>query len=302
MSQHLKHTCVAILAAVVSLGARGSSSQFPAAPSDPRSVGLKVELTESDSAAGETPAFRITIRNEGPDPVLLNGGSMLGNGKQIWSSMECAFRNSTGQDLPLHLHWRVSAVGGRIYFLGLPLRPGDEHSILVSPRDYYVLVEKPLPIDTYELRCSYRGQQSEFRDRTQLPRCWEGYATAAPVRFDVRGAVPEILPAAEELTGQPAKQRVAPDGRGESRAAAGECGSLACPVRLAVEAGRGYNVITCLPRPGSSASATLKASGFRAHSSNKPICPRKSNCRHSRADLSCVPRGGHGRGGPTRRE
>jgi hypothetical protein len=196
MSQHLRYTCVAILAAVVSLGARSAPRQFPVA----RSVGLKVELTRPEIPAGETPAFRLLLRNEGADPLLLNGGSMLGNGKQIWSSIACAFRNPAGEELPLHLHWRVAAVGGRIYFLGLPLRSGDEHSILVSPGDYYVQVGTPLAAGTYELRCSYRGQQSEYRDRTQLPLCWEGYAVAPPVTFEVRGAIMEDVSAVDGIT------------------------------------------------------------------------------------------------------
>lgn len=152
-------------------------------------VRIQIELAQAEFMEGEGPSFRLALRNMGDGNVLLNGGSMLGNAQQIWSSIECAFRNSEAQSVPLLLHWGVSHVGGRVYFLGLPLRPDAVYSIPVTPRDYLVNGGKPLSPGTYALQCSYTGSQSPYRP-TQLPACWEGRAVSQPVRVMVTPVTP----------------------------------------------------------------------------------------------------------------
>lgn len=183
-------TCAVLTAAAGSADSGGSHGPMQVGAETTGPVRLQIELAQAEFIEGENPSFSLSLRNMGDGNVLLNGGSMLGTGQQSWSSIECAFHASEERSVPLSLHWGVSHVGGRIYFLGLPLRPHAVYSIPVTPRDYFVNVGKPLSPGTYALQCSYTGSQSPYRDPTQLPPCWEGRAVSQPVRVMVRPATP----------------------------------------------------------------------------------------------------------------
>lgn len=150
-----------------------------------RASGLEVvvETAQSVVRAGDGVRFTVALRNTGSAPLLLNGGALLGNGQQVWSAVTCDFMPAAGPLVPLRLHWQVGGVAGRLYFLGVPLRPGDAHTLNVTPKDYYLAA--PLQPGRYELRCTFTGKQSTIRDETQLPACWEGVATskAAPIQI-----------------------------------------------------------------------------------------------------------------------
>ena len=148
-------------------------------------VQLVVDMGSQRYPVGENPTFTISLRNSGQDNLLLNGGELLGNGAEIWSSIECGFQAGDGRRLPLGLGWGVPGVAGRVYFLGLPLRPGSMYSISVTPRDYDLGKFERLAAGTYELTCTYTGRPSGYRDPTQLPPCWEGVITSNAARVEV---------------------------------------------------------------------------------------------------------------------
>jgi hypothetical protein len=154
----------------------------PATSADLR---LLVELNVQRYSVGENPSFRVSVHNSGKENLLLNGGELLGNGAEIWSSISCEFQTSTGQRLPLSLGWGVPRVGGRIYFLGVPLRPSSTYTVVVTPKDYYVPKIEHLAVGVYDLSCTYAGAQSVYRDSTQLPRCWEGVVTSNTARVEI---------------------------------------------------------------------------------------------------------------------
>lgn len=190
-AQFVAYATCAVVAGAVSADSAGSYGPMQVGaqpPTDP--VRLQLELVQPEVTEGENPSFSLSLRNLGEGGLLLNGGYMLGNGQQSWSSIECAFHNREGQSVPLSLHWGVSHVGGRIYFLGLPLRPDAVYSIPVTPRDYFVSVGKPLSPGMYALQCSYTGSPSPSRESTQLPACWEGRAVSQSVHVMVRPAKP----------------------------------------------------------------------------------------------------------------
>jgi hypothetical protein len=130
--------------------------------------------------------FQVTLRNTGSAPLLLNGGALLGNGRQGWSAVTCDLRSAAGTVVPLGLHWQMGGVAGRVYFLGVPLRPGDSHTLTVTPADYHVGTQ--VQPGRYELRCTFTGKPSEFRDATQLPAAWEGVATSTAVPITLGAA------------------------------------------------------------------------------------------------------------------
>jgi hypothetical protein len=148
-------------------------------------VQLLVQLNAQRYSFGENPSFRISLRNSGKENLLLNGGELLGNGSEIWSSIICELQTPTGQRLPLSLGWGVPGVAGRIYFLGVPLRSGSAYTVSVTPKDYYIAKSERLAVGIYDLACTYTGAQSMYRDSTQLPPCWEGVATSNTVRVEI---------------------------------------------------------------------------------------------------------------------
>jgi hypothetical protein len=161
------------------------SQEQAATPAASGGVQLLVQLDAQRYSAGENPSFRISLRNSGKENLLLNGGELLGNGAEIWSSITCEFHTSTGQRLPLSLGWGVPGVAGRIYFLGVPLRSGSVYTVSVTPKDYYVAKSERLAVGVYDLACTYTGAQSMYRDSTQLPPCWEGVVTSNTARVEI---------------------------------------------------------------------------------------------------------------------
>jgi hypothetical protein len=149
---------------------------------------LAVELGAPRYRVGENPSFTISLRNSGNANLLLNGGELLGNGAEIWSTITCEFQAVGGHRLPLSLSWGVPGVAGRIYFLGVPLRAGSAYTVSVMPTDYYVGTRERLPAGMYALACTYTGMQSNYRDATQLPRCWDGQITSNIARVEVTEA------------------------------------------------------------------------------------------------------------------
>jgi hypothetical protein len=146
---------------------------------------LVVDVDAQRYRVGENPSFKISFRNSGKENLLLNGGELLGNGAEMWTTIKCEFQAAGAQPRPLSLGWGVPAVAGRIYFLGVPLRPGSAYTLSVMARDYYVGKSGRLAVGIYELGCTYTGAQSSNRDSTQLPPCWEGVATSNTARVEV---------------------------------------------------------------------------------------------------------------------
>jgi len=163
-----------------------SGTALRTAPVTQTRLEVVVEAARSTVSLTDGVGFHVALRNIGTAPLLLNAGVLLGNGQQIWSAVTCTLRPGVGAPVPLGLTWQVSGVAGRLYFLGVPLRPGDSHSVTVTPADYHLAT--PLQPGRYELRCTVTGTQSTIRDATQLPACWEGVAASAPVFIQITAA------------------------------------------------------------------------------------------------------------------
>jgi hypothetical protein len=146
---------------------------------------LRVETPKMGFKSSEGVSFTVSFHNDGTTNVLLNGGKLLGNGAQIWDSVTAELKTEDGQRIPMTLGWQVPGIGGRIYFLGVPLRPGGSFALPVGARDYYVGTGERLKPGKYEVCFVYRGQQSEYRDSTQMPACWEGEARSNTLKFEV---------------------------------------------------------------------------------------------------------------------
>lgn len=146
---------------------------------------LSIETSKPLVQRAEGLAFTIMFKNNSPTNLLLNGGELLGNGAQIWSSLAAELKSENGQTIPIRLSWGVPGVAGRVYFLGVPLRPGSSYRLPVNARDYLVGTGERLAPGKYALRCVYRGRQSSHRDLTQMPGCWEGELHSNVLRFEV---------------------------------------------------------------------------------------------------------------------
>jgi hypothetical protein len=154
-------------------------------------LGLTIETPRNRVKASDGVSFIITFHNQSADHptfdnnLLLNGGELLGNGAQIWSSVEAELKSAAGERIPMALHWGVPGIAGRIYFLGVPLRAGGSYALPVRPRDYLIGSGDPLTPGKYEIRCVYHGRQSPDREPAQMPPCWEGEVWSNTLKFEV---------------------------------------------------------------------------------------------------------------------
>lgn len=124
-------------------------------------------------------AFRIVLRNVSNEPLLLNGGGILGNGRHAWS-IECTVQPAQGRPVRLGLHWQMGGVAGRVYPLTVALGPGDSHAIEVTPDDYFQA--SALPTGSLTLQCRFTGRPT---DPVEWPTTWTGNAVSAPVRVEL---------------------------------------------------------------------------------------------------------------------
>lgn len=188
---HTSKLFAVVVAAMLAIAHRDSHAAMPRGLSQTdrqvssAGVQIVVEVAKNTYRSGQDPSFTISLRNSGRQNLLLNGGELLGNGQEIWSSLTCEFRDSGERRVPLKMSWGVSHVGGRIYFLGVPLRAGSSYTIGVTPRDYFLGKGEHLQAGVYGLACTYSGAQSAFRDATQLPACWEGVVTSNAARVEI---------------------------------------------------------------------------------------------------------------------
>jgi len=155
---------------------------------------LTIETSKAISKSSDGVSFVITFHNTNTDKtasnnsannLLLNGGELLGNGSQMWSSLKAELKSEAGQQIPMSLGWGVPGVAGRIYFLGVPLRAGSSYKLPVNTSDYHIGTGERLKPGKYEIRFIYRGRQSDRRDSTQLPACWEGEVASNTLKFEV---------------------------------------------------------------------------------------------------------------------
>jgi hypothetical protein len=148
---------------------------------------LTMEASKGSGKNSEGISFTLVFHNNGTNNLLLDAGQMLGNGAQLWESLQAELNDEAGQKIPVALHWGAPAVAGRIYFLGIPLRAGSSYKLLVTPNDYYVGSGERLKPAKYEIRFVYHGRQSSFRDATQMPACWEGEVYSNALKVEVPG-------------------------------------------------------------------------------------------------------------------
>lgn len=145
---------------------------------------LTIETDEGIIDSSETVSFTICFRNVSTNNLLLNGGVLLGNGNQVWSSLKTELKNESGQQIPMTLGME-GPVTGQAGFLGVPLSAGSSYKLLVSVRDHPAGSTAHLKPGKYEILCTYHGQQSPYRDSTPLPACWEGKVQSNILRIKV---------------------------------------------------------------------------------------------------------------------
>ena len=148
-------------------------SEEPPTTNSSAALELTLETPKNVFRTSEGVSFVVNFHNHTSTNLLLNGGALLGNGAQIWSSLEAELKSESGQRIPMTLGLGIP-VAGRIYFLGVPLRAGSSYKLFVGARDYFAGAGGVLRAGKYELRCIYHGRQSPYRDSTQMPGCWEG--------------------------------------------------------------------------------------------------------------------------------
>lgn len=141
----------AALALVAALGAAHVAAQEPQGPAE---VQLELHTSRQVLQVGEKIDFAITVRNIGTRPLLLNGGGTLPDGQQIWAAVSCRLAHPERGFVPLMLRWG-GPVKGRVDFLGIPLEPGDSHTLPVESSKYSYGLPKRVQAGHYFLSCTF---------------------------------------------------------------------------------------------------------------------------------------------------
>ena len=154
------------------------SAQEPQVPPD---VQVELQAIRDVLPVAEKIEFQITIRNIGVRPVLLNGGGILPNGDQIWAAVTCHLRHQERGFIPLMLRWGNPVMNGPD-FLGLPLRPGDSHTLRITRNDYSYLLPDRLQPGQYDLACTFISRPwTDDSNRLEVSR---GVWNAKPLRIE----------------------------------------------------------------------------------------------------------------------
>lgn len=146
-------------------------------------------------------SFTAVLKNKGSQDLLLNGGDLLGNGKEMWTALAAEIKGKAGGWRPFHLGWGQAGVAGRMLSLPLPLRAGATHELPVGAHDWFLDDTPRLRPGVYEIRAVFH-QRHPSEDIMYLPYTPDGEARSSAVRVEVRPDPPKYF-ATWGLTGDP---------------------------------------------------------------------------------------------------
>jgi hypothetical protein len=154
--------------------------------------GLELTIVPESIQAGESPKFRVELRNVGAKDLLLNVGSMFagpsGNAQyQIPDAIELSLIDESGKSMRINPLSRATSAefAGRIDAMVVPLPAGCVFSI--TDVDYYLPSQRP---GTYFLEASFTGKSvqrpnGDMMGITLLPY-WTGSVTSNRQEFRLK--------------------------------------------------------------------------------------------------------------------
>jgi len=101
------------------------------------SLRISIYPDRTESRKSKVQNFRVELSNEGRDDLILNLGSMIGNGrKQYASKIGLSLTDAGGKSRRLEL-MPAGIVGGRVDPMIVPLPAGATFSVLVDLEEYW---------------------------------------------------------------------------------------------------------------------------------------------------------------------
>ncbi len=151
---------------------------------------LVMQTRKSYYTTDDAITFSVSLHNGSDRDELLYGGTVLGNGIQMWDSLQCQLIDNRQQRIRVVLHWGVSIVSGTLDPFSVPLKAGATYTLVIAPRDYYFefgeyslpRYSEDLPPGSYQIGCTYTSRQPDRRAPYQL---WKGAVKSELVSFEV---------------------------------------------------------------------------------------------------------------------
>ncbi len=182
------------LIAIALLSTFGVDNQVPpglpaaeSAEADGLALSIRANSPESSGAL----RLHVTMENMGQEDILLNLGTMLGNGRiQRPDAIRLLLVDGTGDRRELHYaDPDVPGVAGRIDDYAVPLRAGSTHSIALELRDFWCPTTKEhaidLPPGTYEVRAQFTGTGSQHDGGIPSLPYWTGTLESQAVLIEI---------------------------------------------------------------------------------------------------------------------
>jgi len=135
-----------------------------------------------------------SLINSGSQPLILNVGMMLANGRQQFAE-RVQLQLTTPEGRLLHLRMRgPPAIAGRVDYMIVPLPPGASYSLQLDLNQYCAPQEEVWRLDlhrgTYTLRAEYTGV-GVSRTNLDMPGislmpCWTGTIHSEVLNFTLK--------------------------------------------------------------------------------------------------------------------
>jgi hypothetical protein len=179
------------IALLTTIGANNQVSPSPLAAESAEADGLALSMRANSPGSSGALRLDVTLENTGQKDILLNLGTMLGNGRiQRHEAIRLLVVDWTGDRRVLHYaDPDVPGVAGRIDDYAVPLRAGSTHSVALEIRDFWCPATKEhaivLPPGAYEVRAQFEGAGAQHDGGMPSPPYWTGTLESGAVLIKI---------------------------------------------------------------------------------------------------------------------
>jgi hypothetical protein len=185
--------CVVLLSALAA--PLSTSAQAPAGPVGAfggavNGLQLRITPVTPDSGAPADVKFDVALQNTGDSNFVLNLGTMLGNGLEMWpDAIRLMLTDPAGQSRELHYRSATGVVAGRIDDYLVALRGHSVYTLRLSLADYTRGVDVKIAPGRYKIAAQLAGRRATGvnvdMQGVALLNFWSGVVHSNIAEFDV---------------------------------------------------------------------------------------------------------------------
>jgi len=175
------------------IGANNQVSPSPLAAESAEADGLALSIRANSPESSGALRLDVTLENTGQKDILLNLGTMLGNGRiQRPEAIRLLVVDGTGSQRELHYADKdVPGVAGRMDDYPVPLRTGSTYSVALELGDFWCPTTNEHAIvllpGTYEVRAQITGTGSQHDGGIPSLPFWTGTLESGAIVVKIGG-------------------------------------------------------------------------------------------------------------------